>query len=132
MMPSVTGAASAVVNPSQPPTATPAEKNAKTGTANPADRGRTRCSRCSASSTGSPEALAPMTGTAKPSSTPATVAWIPASWTRAHVITASGTRITHAAHVRCAKKRGKRCARNPNTASGMSARSSGSACTSSV
>jgi len=48
MIPSVIDWPSASVNPDSPPTATPAEKNAKTGTAKPAEIGRSLCSQCSA------------------------------------------------------------------------------------
>ena len=51
------------------------------------------------------------TGTAKPSSTPATVAWIPDAWTSAHVTAPSGSRISHAAEAWILKKRRYLCAR---------------------
>ena len=59
------------------PISTPAAKNANTGTAMPAEMGRMRCSKCPANpgpASGPPAASERMTGTVKPSSTPATVA----------------------------------------------------------
>ena len=72
---------------------TPAENKANTGTANPADTGRSRCSKCSASpgASGSFARGSGRTGTVKPSSTPATVACIPEACTRAQVAAASGS-----------------------------------------
>ena len=48
---------------------------------------------------------------AKPSSTPATVAWMPEAWTRAQVTAPSGSRISHAAEAFILKKRRYLCAR---------------------
>ena len=79
-IPTVIGSRSASVNPFHPSMATPAEKNAKIGTATAADSGRTTCSRCSAS----PRPSRPSrrsTGTVKPRSTPATVACTPEACT---------------------------------------------------
>ena len=100
MMPTATGSVRAEPRPSQPPTATPAEKKAKTGTAMPAEIGRNRCSKISARpgpASGPPLAWERSTGTAKPSSTPATVAWMPEACTSAQVTTPSGSRISQAA-----------------------------------
>ena len=85
--------------PSQPPSATPAAKKAKTGTANPAGEGRNRCSKL----LGQPgagvgrRALLRSTGTAKPSSTPATVACTPEACISTQVAMPSGSRMTQAA-----------------------------------
>jgi hypothetical protein len=85
-------------HPVDPPRATPAEKNAKTGTAKPAEKGRrqvfevlhAKCPRqpwFAGVFLGGPLAA---TGTAKPNRTPATVAWMPEAWTKPQV--ASGQR----------------------------------------
>ena len=126
-MPTATGSVSAVVRPLSPPMVTPAAKNANTGTANPAEIGRNRCSKCSASpgpASGPPAALLRSTGTAKPSSTPATVACTPEAWTRAQVANANGSN-SHQDLTR-------RCTSTVNTASGTSASSSGPTCRSVV
>ena len=85
-MPIAIGSLSASVKPVKPPTPTPAAKKANTGTATPAERGRMRCSKCSASpgpASGPPAASLRSTGTVNPSRTPATVAWMPDSCTAA-------------------------------------------------
>ena len=76
-MPIAIGSVRAFVSPSAPPMLTPAEKNANTGTAKPAEIGRMRCSSVWARpgpAAGPPPFRLRSTGTAKPSSTPATVA----------------------------------------------------------
>src|SRR6476660_7291930 len=87
MTPSVTGSSSEAPRPDQPPTVTPAAKNANTGTATPADTGRSLCSNSSA--VGWP--YLPSTGTVKPKTTPATVACTPLACTSAQADAASGT-----------------------------------------
>jgi hypothetical protein len=74
MTPPVTGSVKAERTPSPPPTATPAEKNANSGTAIPAETGRTRFSKIPARSGdvfGPPSVAERRTGMAKPSTTPA-------------------------------------------------------------
>ena len=88
--------------PLRPPTATPAEKNAKTGMITPLDSGRKRCSRVGArpsrgSSSRMMRGFSLSTGTMKPSSTPAIVAWMPDSYTSHQVTRPMGRRMTHAA-----------------------------------
>ena len=93
MMPMAIVSVNDSVNPCSPPMATPAEKNAKTGTANPADIGRIWCSRYSAipgPAFGPPFFLLRRTGTTNPSSTPATVACTPEACTSAQAAKASG------------------------------------------
>ena len=89
-IPTATGSVRASANPLGPPTVTPAAKNAKIGTASPAENGWTRCSRCSASPR--PSWASRRTGTVNASSTPATVACTPDAWTNAQVASASGSR----------------------------------------
>ncbi len=92
-MPSAIGSLRDSVRPESPPIATPAAKNAKIGTARLAERGRMRCSKCSASpgpASGPPAARERTTGTVKPSSTPATVAWMPDACTSPQVRAARG------------------------------------------
>ncbi|OUE29889.1 hypothetical protein BFL35_12940 [Clavibacter michiganensis] len=127
MMPSATLSASDAARPSRPPTATPAEKNAKTGTATPAETGLHRSAKWCVSGWRSswPEAsrwvtparVVAMAGTRRPSATPAMVAWIPDACTSAHAANPSGMSRYQA--------RTPRCTRNPKTASGTSASSSG-------
>ena len=98
---------------------TPAAKNANTGMANPDEIGRIWCSKCSArpGPSLSPASLSLRnTGTVNPNRTPATVAWIPDSWTNTHVIAASGIS-SHQVRIR-------RCTRTANRVSGISAISS--------
>ena len=61
---------------------------------------------------GPPLAWDRITGMANPSSTPATVAWIPEACTKAQVITPKGSRISHAAAGLVPKKRRYFWARN--------------------
>ncbi len=122
MMPRATGSLSAETSPSRPPKATPAANSAKIGTATPADTGLQRCSKCSAIDTASPSRLS--AGTANPSSTPATVAWMPEAWTSAQATTPSGMSNHH--------DRTRRCTSRVNRPSGTSARSSGTTDSSSV
>ena len=89
-MPRATGSLRDSTRPLNPPTVTPAAKKAKIGTATPALIGRTRCSRCSARP-GPSASSRRSTGTVKPRSTPATVAWTPDSWTSTHATSASGS-----------------------------------------
>ena len=58
-----------------------------------------------------------ITGTANPSRTPATVAWIPEACTSAHVVAARGSSSHH--------DRTRRCTSTVNAAKGSSASSSG-------
>src|SRR6476620_5894916 len=93
MMPTAIGSVSADCRPDQPPMATPAENNAKTGTATPAEMGRQRCSKCSAIPgrlSSFPLTFRALTGTAKPSSTPATVACTPEACTNDQTANANG------------------------------------------
>ncbi len=125
--PIATGLPSAAVSPDQPPMVTPAAKKANTGTATPADSGRSRCSKCSASpgpASGPPAAWLRSTGTANPSSTPATVACTPEACTSPQVTTARGM----SSH----QDRMRRCTAQVNRPSGTSAPSRGSTCSSLV
>ena len=88
--PTVTGSVRLTSAAPGPAIETPAAKNANTGTATPADIGRKRCSKCSASPGPGPWARR-ITGTVNPSSTPATVACTPDSWTSTQAATASGS-----------------------------------------
>ena len=113
-----------------PTTVTPEAKNANTGTATPADSGRIRCSNRWATSVW-PEWLLRLdtrsfgrTGTTRARSTPATVACTPEAWTSAQVRAASGTR-AHQRVIRCWTSQAK-------AASGASATSSGTGCSSLV
>jgi hypothetical protein len=121
-MPIATRSVSEVTSPARPPTVTPAESNANTGTATPADTGRKRCSKCSASpgpASWTPARRAGSTGTAKPSSTPATVAGTPEACTSVQVAAASGSS--------SGQERTRRCTSTVNADSGSNAASSGSA-----
>ncbi len=96
-----------------PPRATPAEKKAKTGTATPAEIGRMRCSKCSASpgpAPGPSAASLRTTGTVNASSTPATVACTPDSCINVQATAASGSS-SHQERIRF-------CTRKPKIASG--------------
>ena len=115
MMPIVIASVNAAPSP-PPTTVTPDAKNAKIGTATPAESGRQRCSKCSASPGPGPSRRR-TTGTAKPSSTPATVACTPDSCTSTHVRAASGSSSHH--------DRTRRWTRTVNAPSGSSASSSG-------
>ena len=125
-IPRVSGSLNAERSPSAPPIATPAEKNAKTGTANTVATTPHRSAQCGASpsqtGSGSPRSMRTRarrvgsTGTVNPSSTPATVACTPEAWMSAQVARASGSRIHHA--------RTPRCAATANPASGSSASAS--------
>lgn len=121
MMPIATGSDSDDVRPPRPPIATPADMSAKIGTASPAEIGRNRCSKCSARpgpASGPPFARLRSTGTAKPSSTPATVACTPDACTSVQAAAASGSSSHH--------DRTRRCTSRVNAPSGSSAASSGS------
>ena len=90
------------------------------GDREPADSGRRRCSKCSASpgpACGPPAAALRITGTVNPSSTPATVAWMPDAWTNAQVSEARG-RSSH-------QERTRRCTSTRTAPSGISASSEG-------
>lgn len=104
MMPTAIASWNDSRRPEIPPTVTPAEKNAKTGTANAVDGTLHRSAKWAArpSYSGRPSSSTPictrarfvaMTGTVKPRRTPATVAWTPEACTNAHVATPSGIRI---------------------------------------
>ena len=112
-MPTATLSVIDSVSPESPPTATPAEKKANTGTAMPAEIGRIRCSKCSASpgpASGPPAASLRTTGTVEASSTPATVACTPDSCMSTQVTAASGSS-SHQERIRF-------CTSSPNSASG--------------
>ena len=115
-MPSVMESVRLAPNRSVPTTVTPAAKKANTGTATPAESGRKRCSKCSASPGPGP-GLRRITGTVNPSSTPATVACTPDSCTSTHVAAASG----NSNH----QDRTRRCTSSANSASGSNASASG-------
>jgi hypothetical protein len=116
MIPSVTESPRLAPSPPAPAIVPPAAKNAKTGTATPADSGRNRCSKCSASPGPGPGERR-MTGTVNPSRTPATVACTPDSWTSTQEATASGSNSHH--------ERTRRCTSTANSPSGTSASASG-------
>ncbi|MNW57806.1 hypothetical protein D3C74_356350 [compost metagenome] len=122
MMPIATGWP--IISPTPPPSTseTPAAKNAKIGSAIPAETGRTTCSYWCVREDFSPNRTT--AGTVKPRSTPATVAWIPDAWTRAQTTNASGSR-SH----QCVRRRRTR---NANSATPTSARPSGAQCSVSV
>ncbi len=116
MMPTAMLSVSEAPSPDRPPTVTPAEREANTGTANPAEMGRKRYSKCSASpgpASGPPAAWLRTTGTVKANRTPATVAWIPDSCTSTQVRTASGSS-NH-------QERTRFCTSNQKTANGINA-----------
>ena len=126
-MPTATGSVSAVTRPLAPPIATPAENSAKIGTATPAERGRKRCSKCSARpgpASGPPARSLRRTGTMKPSRTPATVACTPEACTSVHTAKASGSSNHH--------DRTRRCTRTAKIPSGAMATRSGTTCSSAV
>jgi hypothetical protein len=112
MMPRVTGSPSAAPKPPASTIETPAAKNANTGTANPADSGRKRCSKCSARPGPGPSARR-ITGTVKPSSTPATVACTPDS-VHEHPGRRGQRQSSH-------QERTRRCTSTANSASGTTA-----------
>ena len=127
MTPTAIGSVTADCRPDQPPITTPAESNAKIGTATPAEIGRHMCSKCSAMpgrSSSFPLILRARTGTANPRSTPATVACTPAAWTNHQVANANGSN-AHQALIR-------RCTSRVNADSGSSASSNQIGCRSSV
>ena len=122
-IPSVIGSASAAPMPPESTMDTPAAKKAKTGTAKPAEIGRNRCSKYSARPGPGPSARR-ITGTANPSSTPATVACTPDACISAQVTAASGSS-NHQERIR-------RWTRTVNTANGISISASGTQDSSSV
>ena len=129
-MPIATVSVAAERIPSRPPIATPAEKNAKTGTAKPLASGRNRCSRTGARPwAGSSSSITCgwvfRTGVAKPSSTPAIVAWMPLLYIRIQTTKPRGSRISQAAQARAMKKFAKRWVRTQYTASTANDPSSG-------
>ncbi len=103
-IPIVTGSLKAERNPSIPPMVTPVEKNAKSGTARPADSGRNRCSKASANPGPVTESSALcLTGMANPRRTPAIVAWIPDECSSAQATTPIGSSTSQAA-AGCSRK----------------------------
>ncbi|GAA2179157.1 hypothetical protein GCM10009785_04720 [Brooklawnia cerclae] len=91
------------VSPDQPPIATPAEKNAKSGTHTPDDSGRRWCSsRCARPSSRLSRPRG-WTGTVKASATPAIVAWTPELSSSAQATTPMGRSTAQGAQ-RCRRK----------------------------
>ena len=88
--PRATGSLQRPLKAVEPPMVTPEAKNAKTGTANPAESGPDRCSSRSASPCASVRPSRRRTGTVNASSTPATVACTPEACTSVHATAASG------------------------------------------
>src|SRR5699024_4486683 len=77
MKPRATVDCQASSRPERPPTATPALKNANTGTAIPAEKASTRWAKVCDSECCFPYFEIPRVGTVNASTTPALVAWIP-------------------------------------------------------
>ena len=112
------GLVTAATNPLHPPTATPAEKKAKTGTATLAENGRTLCSRISARPCALSSPRAGCTGTPNASSTPATVACTPELYASAQATNPIGTSSRNAAQPCLDRKRWPRWATRANSTIG--------------
>ena len=116
-IPSATGSDRTRRRPRQPPMVTPAEKNAKTGTATPAEMGRKRCSKCSARpgpASGPPAAAAAQHRHGEAQQHPGDGGVHPEAWTSAQVSAASGSSSHH--------ERTRRCTSTMNTTSGSERR----------